>query len=591
MNKLSNTYNFNASSSYQSQLFWGNLTLEEKYVGTALTDISNDFRDLNEWMFNYSVPIDSNFSIFLRHNWYYTNDRQAGGVSKLERLNLSPGLSYTHKQLAYIDFTIGKEYNNKIGIEENGMLYTSKARIRETIDGYNYMSSFDYEQLDLDDGRNNSSLKIDGNISKGFENNDLIGLRLNYNRKDFDNFAGVGSDLFDRSIHKNRMENRINSNIALAYSIINHWNISANIDYNFVKVSEEYNKQVSTLKYSGIQRNLEEQFLKVDINTNYLFENADYKFGYRITYRDEKNRAINKFELLTQEYDKLRNVDKQKDNITNITSLYTELYHSLSAKDTIFVDADISILRYDTPDEQNYSDRDELSYSVSAKYKRKLNKNLAFNVLFATNYLHMVYLKSQNSGSNNVNRIFRFSPSVYINYGKFSMSPGFEVLANYTIYDYETINSGLESYSFRQISYNDTLRLHLDTKREIQLQNNVRYYETGSLFWSDFKEAPETGNYEQFSKLMFYTTPNQNYRIGIGVRYHYLNQEQIFNLPNTGLDPIIYSGKSISPETEIVIKFNSKSEISLQGWYEFQYIKGLEKKEIPNLFLTTKIAL
>ncbi len=591
MNKLSNTYNFTASSLFESDLYWGNLSLEEKYVGTALTDITNDFRDLNEWMFKYSVPLDSNFSIFIRNHWYYSNDRQAGGVSKLERLSLSPGLSYSLNRLTYIDFTVGKEYNNKIGIEENGWLYTSRANISEIVDGYNYMSRLDYELLKLDDGRNNSSLKIDGTIAKGFESNDHLGLRLNYNRKDFDNFAGVGNDLFDKSIYKNRLENKISSSISLTYSILSNWKISSNIDYNLVKISEEYNKIATNLKFSGIQRNLEEQFLKVDMNTNYLIKNAEYKLGYRITYRDEKNQAVNKFDLVSIEYENLRNLDKQKDNITNITSLYTETYQALSKKDTLYFDADLSILRYDTPDEQNYSDRDELSYSISAKYKHNLNNNLAFSVLFATNYLHLVYLKSQNSGSNNVNRIFRFNPIVHINYGNFSMNPSFEVLANYTIYDYETINSGLESYSFRQISYNDTISVKLDNKREIQLQNNIRYYETGTLYWSDFKESPETGNYEQFSKIMFYTTPGQNYRIGIGMRYHFLNQEHIYDLSETGINPNIYSGKSFSPETEIVIKFNSKSEISLQGWYEFQYIKGLEKKEIPNLFLTTRIAL
>ncbi len=591
LNKLSNTYNFTASSIYKTDLFWGNLVLQEKYVGTALTDITNDFRDLNDWSLLYSVAIDSNFSFILKNNWYYSNDGQAGGVNKLEKLSLSPGISYLYSDVAYFDLVVGKEKNNKIGIEDNGILYTSSGKLQETIDGYHYLSGFNFESSKLDDGRKNSSFVINGNVAKNFDNNDQIGLKLNYNRKDFDNFAGVGSELFDRNIFKNRMENKINSNIAMTYSLLDNWNVATTIDYSYVKVTEEYNQHIENLKYSGVQRNLEEQFLKLDINTIYHFKNASYKLGYRITFRDEKNQAVNKYSLQEIEYQKLRNLDKQKDNVTNITNLYSELAMAFSKKDTLFFDSYIAIMRYDTPDEQNYSDRDELSYSASAKYRHKFSKNLSSEILFATNYLHLVYLKSQNSGSNNVNRIFRFSPSIDINFANFSMRPSFEVLANYTIYDYETINRGPESYSFRQISYNDTLNVRLDNKRTVELHNNFRYYETGKLFWKDFQESPETGNFEQFTKLMFYTTPNMNYRIGIGIRYHYLKQQQIFQISNPSSNSVMYSGSSISPETEVAIKFNSESEISLQGWYEFQYIKGLEKKEIPNLFLTTKIAL
>jgi hypothetical protein len=357
-----------------------------------------------------------------------------------------------------------------------------------------------------------------------------------------------------------------------------------------VNVTEEYNKFTNDLKYSGIKRDLEEQYLKIDFNTSIKSINSFFKFGYRVSYRDEKNQTQNKYSINEIDYQQLRNLDKQKDNITNITGLYSEIMHSFSVNDTIYFDSYVSILRYDTPDEQNYSDRDELSYSVSGRYKHRFSENLSASVLFATNYLHLVYLKSQNSGSNNVNRIFRLNPKVEITFANFSMRPSFEVLANYTVYDYETANRGPESYSFRQIAYNDTIIIKADKKRSIELQNNLRYYETGKLFWDEFLESPETGNYEQFTKLMLYTTASPIVRLGIGARYHFLEQHHIFQQPGNP-SSAIYSGKSIAPETEISVKFSSNSEISLQGWYEFQYIKGLEKKEIPNLFLTTKIVL
>ena len=114
---------------------------------------------------------------------------------------------------------------------------------------------------------------------------------------------------------------------------------------------------------------------------------------------------------------------------------------------------------------------------------------------------HYVYLKSQRSSSNNWNRVLRFSPTILLQSNYLYYKPEFGINANYTTYDFENIVTGINSFSFREVSYMDTIQIKLNSNYYIESKNEIRYSERGILYWNEFSEQPQRSNFESFVKL------------------------------------------------------------------------------------------
>ena len=166
------------------------------------------------------------------------------------------------------------------------------------------------------------------------------------------------------------------------------------------------------------------------------------------------------------------------------------------------------------------------------------------------------------------------------------MKPSFEILANYTVYDFEKIAPGINSLSFRQVGYRDSIIVGLGKKYSLHSSILIRYYETGILYWNSFAETPQNSNFEQFVKLMFVRKNSGIFSYGIGARYYKLSQKSL----TYGIS--VYSGReidhiSIGPEVFVRARFSSGTECSIEGWYEFVDINN-RRVNIPNMFLVSK---
>jgi hypothetical protein len=88
--------------------------------------------------------------------------------------------------------------------------------------------------------------------------------------------------------------------------------------------------------------------------------------------------------------------------------------------------------------------------------------------------------------------------------------------------------------------------------------------------------------------MLAYTRINNIISIGAGIRVYSLEQRNIAGGESSRLS---FSQNSWGPETVVTVKFLNGSTISLQGWYEFQYINKLINHKIPNLFLLTNVTI
>ena len=210
------------------------------------------------------------------------------------------------------------------------------------------------------------------------------------------------------------------------------------------------------------------------------------------------------------------------------------------------------------------------------------------NLGLSGQYLHLVFLRSTRSAFNNINRVLRLSPSFVLQTSVVTMQPQFEILANYTAYDYDGLSASARSFSFRQISYRDSLRVRLTPMFNVESQVLFRYFERASLQWNAFAESPETGNLEYLVKILLATNLSPLASVQTGVRIYTLDQQSIASGA-----PQVSTGSlhSIGPEVAIRYATSAGSTLSLSGWYEFQTINQTQTRKLPNMLLRCMVRI
>ena len=152
-------------------------------------------------------------------------------------------------------------------------------------------------------------------------------------------------------------------------------------------------------------------------------------------------------------------------------------------------------------------DRDELVYVASVVTKHKISPLLHLKIITDATATHLVYLLAERSANNFWNRTLRLSPVLLFKpHQKFSSANQFEVLANYTVYDFEEYSTGeIRSFSFRQFGFLDSTSLSIAKNISLEWFSYLNMYERGELRWKEFSERP-INSFEEltlFRKMQF----------------------------------------------------------------------------------------
>jgi hypothetical protein len=191
---------------------------------------------------------------------------------------------------------------------------------------------------------------------------------------------------------------------------------------------------------------------------------------------------------------------------------------------------------------------------------------------------HIVYIYSEKSSNNNINRIIKMSAGGNY-YGKnFASQNSFEVSANYTVYDFEDINPTYRSFSFRQYTATDSSSIKLNNKFGIGFFGYIKLSEQGDLNWASFSTKPNRFLTEIFAepKFRFNYYP---FQLSAGLRYFVINTYKY-----SGLIKIIDSKYlSLGPVSEILLNLNETLYLRVYGWYEFITINSQLNRQQANL--------
>ncbi|HOV91757.1 MAG TPA: hypothetical protein PLC04_01590 [Candidatus Kapabacteria bacterium] len=504
-------------------------------------------------------------------------------MSQLSRLNGLIGISYLTGERSQMQLMYGYENNKQLDLQSKGNIINFNAYQKDYyFQDFIINTDLSLNFLNLNQGRKNQDINAHISLERYFEDSTNLLMEFAYNKLQTNLLSYPANDTI-LPIEK-RVENTFAGNLFIQYKIIKPILIGAVVDYNLITVSRDFHQQIAAIPYSAFYRNINQNNINFQVFARIYIGNFSENIYLNIKDITEKNSLSNKFSQNTNELTQYQNLESQRDYNDYRISLYSQSTYNISESSIISAIYNISLNRYDTPSKDNYDDRDELNQIISLQFYHRFSSIMNFNLVFENKSTHYVYILSQRSAFNNWNRIYRLSPQMDYYGIRLQSHPQFEVLANYTAYDYELNLSNLKSFSFRQISYKDSINYKLTKSVNLKSNVNIKYSERGVLYWKEFAETPQNSISEYFLRVILEKNYN-NLGIGSGMRYYNTSQKRIGS-PTGEFD---YRFISTAPEVEISYKLYNNWSVSISGWYEFQSINNRSKNEATNLFVSVNM--
>ena len=312
--------------------------------------------------------------------------------------------------------------------------------------------------------------------------------------------------------------------------------------------------------------------------------------GLTLSYdeRDEKHRVADDPDVSDSEYDRQQQSARRLNNVARRSLFGLKLLSPLSRSDSLQFVGSASILRYDTPDTLNVDDRDELLIVLGLGEQHRFSDEFLLELSFDVTLSHLVYLNQFSSANNNWNRILRLrARSEYAPARWLWTVNSAEVLANYTVYDFEQQVRSVKSFAFRQALWVDSTSVAFERRLRLLFTGSVRIYERGLLKWSDFQERPEDFFLEQFYWPRFVLQVIRQLSMGIGYRffaqdrYTYEGTQRQFNrrLMSRG------------PTAHLTWDGGDYRQARIEGWLESQFDSGRKVRTVPNFLISVGVLL
>ena len=496
-------------------------------------------------------------------------------------------MEYLPLEQVLIEPLIGVRTDNQIDQRDRGASYL----LRASADGLEYngyrallRGRVQYDRLDPRTVESDSVLVA---IRKSFlqETRNAMQFRFTRNRRDFyftpDSAVrrayGVSENI------ESRTENNFSAGDSLDYSLGD----GALLTFQGNMLTRHIGRETRyrTSADSRVSTDIDE--LRIEGSIEASMRGGDWFAGSaRFLYqeRDEQHRARdNPLYDAFKNINALTGVEEAKNNHSRRTALSSSASAALSPSDTLGLTASGSILRYDTPSASTLDDRDELWYILNFTAAHRFNRYLHVSLSADANLTHIVYIGSARSADNTWNRIFRLSPRAqYSPVENCSTINRFEVLANYTVYDFEYLSSDTRSFAFRQFAWVDSTQYRLSRRFSAEWYNYLRFYERGDFRWDDFAERPVNAFEDKTFQGSVSYYLNEGLLFSVGIRYFsqyrfgYIGSER-------HLERFF---RSVGPTCLVRWTAGRRTEFSLSGWFEHQTMSDQPASRSANMTMS-----
>lgn len=540
-------------------------SLNELYSSNIVLVNSPGGRKLqsNQQTLNLNISHPLAQSLFGAAHWsslIYTDDRGVG-LGNASMNSLLGGVIYSPFQYVSLSPMAGYRWDKQAEIRDRGPVLQLGARADNVdFDGYLFNASGQFHTDNLQPRKLESHF---GRVSvqKQFTPSarDSLDFGAARNRREF----YVSGD----STIESRVENIFVFSDLLAYELFPRVAATFYFGINSRGLDKDL-RFIDALPPPG-QFNTHIDELRLDAFFQTQYRSRDGRTGafLRFAYNERNETHAIKLpgESIPKLYAEASAQEESKNNISRQTSLSGALDFPFSLSDQVFVSGAARILRYDTPSQLNVEDRDELLVVASLGTRHHVSRYLDVDLTLDGTLSHLVYLLSDRSANNNINRVLRFSPrTTYRPSSSVMTMNAFEVLANYTVYDFEQQVALVKSYSFRQFGWVDSTSVQLTRKIGLDFFAYLKLYERGQLKWTEFRERTENSYVEKTYVVQARFTPEPGLLFAVGIRF-FSQSRFVYELAGKRQDLYL---RSVGPTCLIGLEVGRYGQIGLRGWYE-----------------------
>lgn len=569
--KQLNTYTFSARLRhfFQNDNFF--IGINENFNSTIIKTSEKNIKDEQYlWLFG-QYDLSNLLKVgFLLNNNQYSDDRRIA-INKASILNSSLFL----KIIPFARFEItpfgGFTSNDQIGTKDKGLLYGTEAGLDKYSFGeFEISSILKYQNEDISPRKNTFryfNIDVQSNIDENFGN--IISAFYAHQRKDF--YFTADQSTIDEFGIANNIQSRLESSYFLQDRIkflpVNS-PFSIDAAAKVVWRDIERNTRFVSIKNpnsSAFDSRIQEFRLEFASSAEYKTEDVNISLKLSLAERDEKHQPRKIDGLSSIIFNERETNEFQKNNTSNLAIISLTNYFRLSNRDNLLISLFHRKLVYDTPSNLNFDDRDEILSIGRIQYERFFNPFFKAFVNIEGSYNKIVYIFSERSSNNNIRRILKLASGGTFSSGNITSTNSAEVMANYTVFDYEELNPIYRSYAFRQLVIRDSTTYKITNQFKIFITGYLKQSEQGDFKWNSFKSKPQRFIQETYLEPKFYFD-NKELVLGIGLRYFELST---FNVTN-GIDRQKLSNyKSIGPVSEINVELSNSLLLKTYGWYEF----------------------
>ncbi len=450
-------------------------------------------------------------------------DKQSGFNNDIRTHQGNIGIEYTPLPNTRIFSQIGPKWDNRFGQNDQGYNYNFEISAKN-FQWEKYENSLDFLLgKDQFSQRQNHDLNLQYNVSREFVPGTTDSLQVVTSNQRRDNYTSNTGDI------ESLMENIKGVNNVLLYKLSKNMDMRLN--------NGMYFKDVEILSsYQDVEQKRRKR--------------SDQRFSHDLllVMKRTKVKGLMQFSYWSQK--QVYDIDLGKSNVpfsrrtafvtpnneSNRFMFVSGLSANVTNNDSLYSYISISRFQYDTPDTNNFDDRDELRINSRFIAFHKLSPVLNFEVQASVNLYHMVYIFGERSADNNWNRIFLLRPIIHFYPDeRFNLKQSFEVLANYVDYDFVDKSVLTKSFVFRKFSVDDSLQYSITPRTTLLFDFRLQLEENGQLSWGEWTEKVLLSRSNQWLHFFVNYQPYKYFRIAPGYSY-YIRQEWHHNTNQTGIE-------------------------------------------------------
>ena len=564
-----NSANLNSVLNYNNDFGRIGLAVENYYLSNVSKLNQNFYSDYNNFrsLLYYKIKNNLNAGIGFQ-NKFYTDDKSVA-TNRNNSSYIFADIDYNVYSNVSVNTELGYKAEDQIGELNKGFSGILSATANNfSINDYLTNGNLVIFYEDLME-KQNHNYEIYTNIYKRFSaETDNTGLIRYYNQLN-DIYSPATPSVVNQYGVKNNIERRLENFIQvgdnLNYSLNNNLLLSLSGLYVNRDITKEYKYRAApaNILFENVyDTKILENNLEISGGVNFNIRNLISQFKMVLTERSETHSLINTSGYTPLQILELERTEKNKNNNSTRASAILDAVYIFSNTNSFGFTGSTSLLKYDTDFQDNFDDRDETETVLSAyhNYYNLLNFNIQtrFDILFSG----VNYIFSQRSANNFNNKIYKLTSYSSFNPVKqFSTKNFIQVLANYTVYDFEDIISQIQSFSYRQLYIMDSTSYNFSRNMYVDFIGELKLYEQGQFDNENFTVKPIAYYVEQLYAPDLRFMLNNNLDIAFGYKFfqqqRYLYDNGVKNLANTY--------KTYGPFGKIILYLNTNSIINFTG--------------------------